>query len=343
MVAHADVTGKFVYVGSADGVVTKLRVDTTPPKEFQIEKQSESLGYAAVGLVVGKLDGQNDEVLVATYRALHRLDLSLVPRQGIPNELALPWEHTRPTHLQIVDLFDDGQSYLLYTTQHGQLVVRDKDLNLVCDYPEPAIADLVVPGIQMTGGSLTMSGSVRPTGGYYGAVRCGLQNTVSGQFYTYAIVSDGGTVRIDPNVGLNPQVPHPPTSGTSTFTFEPIPFVFCRRGRPGDRIEPTLFGPPGAVGGLLVSFPLTRAVPTPLGPLWLDLSQAVDLGAGPLVQGALKIPTLLPHVTSDQVFRGILDLGTVLTFQGVVCDGSRVVLSEAVDVVLARQPKGNRQ
>jgi hypothetical protein len=152
MVAHSEATGKFVYVGSADGVVTKLRVGAAS-QEFQIEKQSESLGYAADGLVVGQLDGQNDEVLVATYRALHRLDLDLVPRQGIPNELALPWEHTRPTHLQIVDLFGDGQKYLLYTTQHGQLVVRDKDLNLVCDYPEPAIADLVVVASQSASGN----------------------------------------------------------------------------------------------------------------------------------------------------------------------------------------------
>ncbi|MCP4968114.1 MAG: hypothetical protein GY926_23125 [bacterium] len=135
------VSGGYIYVGSADGIVTKLELDTST-QQLVIVQQSQSLGYGAWGLV----DAGASSIVVGTYGKLWVLQKSNL---AVTASLDLDWEESRPGRLQyVVDLFPSGSGeHIVFRSQFGQLVVASLGagaLTKVLSYGEPGIQDIVV-------------------------------------------------------------------------------------------------------------------------------------------------------------------------------------------------------
>ncbi len=128
-----------VWVGSADGVVTRLvRNGATDPTlhadALVVDKRCRysadddpvdgpfSLGYGVYGLAVG-----HGHLAIATHRRLFVYDLEGNPDlAGCTFCADLSWNEQRPSELQLVDdLFGDGGVQLMYLSYLGELVVRD--------------------------------------------------------------------------------------------------------------------------------------------------------------------------------------------------------------------------
>ncbi len=142
------VDGGYVYVGSAGGVVTKLEVDAVSG-DFKIVAQSQSLGYRA-----SAMDIENGQLVVATYRHLHVLSAStLAPIRDV----ALDWEHSRPSRLRVVDLYADGNSWIVFSSQNGELVAWDANLTTHFELGEPGIVDFAFGAApRVSGGSVSL-------------------------------------------------------------------------------------------------------------------------------------------------------------------------------------------
>jgi hypothetical protein len=147
--------------------------------------------------------------------------------------------------------------------------------------------------------------------------------------YTHAIRSDASTVDIDPAAPLNTTFPHPPTTGSSTFTTRPLAFVYARRVLPGKTMLPRVHAQDGNIVGLFASAPITGPVPIalpPYGQLWLDLPSTLNLGSGIVSGGSLTFSVPVPDIVTP--------LGTPITLQALTFDGTTLALSEPVDVVI---------
>jgi hypothetical protein len=187
------------------------------------------------------------------------------------------------------------------------------------------VSQIPVFGIDAVRSPLVITGTPQRSG-----VWCG--RAFPSQFvtiYTHAIRSDGSTVDVDPAVPLNTTFPHPPTTGSSTFTTRPLPFVYARRVLPGKTMLPRVHAPDGSIVGLFASAPITGPVPLPLSPyghLWLDLPSTLNLGSGIVSGGSSTFTVPVPDILTP--------LGTPITLQAVTFDGASFALSEPVDVVI---------
>lgn len=133
-----------VWVGSADGVVTRLVRNgaTNPalsPDALIVDKRCRfsgaddpvdgpfSLGYGVYGL-----DVASGYLAVATHRRLFVYDLSTNTELAPCDFCAdLSWNEQRPSDLRIVEnMFGDGGVQLAYLSYLGELVVRDIDTDL---------------------------------------------------------------------------------------------------------------------------------------------------------------------------------------------------------------------
>ena len=139
-----------VYVGSAEGVVTCYYVDqnlNSPHTGELVEvAHSDALGYGAWALAVGDVTGdQVDDVVVGTYRGLFVLDANL----QVVLSLALPWEQTRPHHMQLADVVFGGGLEILFACEMGELAVYSAaggQLAQVASHSEPGLVDFLVLG-----------------------------------------------------------------------------------------------------------------------------------------------------------------------------------------------------
>jgi hypothetical protein len=212
------------------------------------------------------------------------------------------------------------------------LTIRDSDVELSwCEVRGASTANVTQTsngphvGIDMRGGRLRIAGThdLRRSMVACGPVFYSQRPPVP----TWAIRSDGGEVDVDPEVPLNPGIPHDPTTGTSSFKTRPLPFVLCRRVLPGASLAPQVYAPPGSAVGLCASLPVTRPTNTPFGALWLDGPAAICVGGGIVPQGgAWTTAVPVPASTS---------LGTPLVFQAAVFDGRRFALSLPSELVIA--------
>ena len=156
-----------IFVGSADGVVTRFVLDTNASSanylELVVAAQSQPLGYGAFALAIGEFVGSHSgpEVAVGTKQHLFVLDaatLSVLPGRV----LELPYEYTRPRRMQIGNVFDhfeyDGEE-VAFTSLLGHLVVMAGDnFGTMTDLGEPGIADFaILDGQSYSGFSETMS------------------------------------------------------------------------------------------------------------------------------------------------------------------------------------------
>jgi hypothetical protein len=187
------------------------------------------------------------------------------------------------------------------------------------------ISQWPVLGIQATRSPLVITGTPQRSG-----VWCGVAApSMYVRNYTWAIRSDGSTVDVDPAVPLNTTFPHPPTTGGSTFTTRPLPFVYARRVLPGKTMLPRVHAQDGSIVGLFASAPIRGPAPIalpPYGQLWLDLPSTLNLGSGIVSGGSLTFSVPVPDIVTP--------LGTPITLQALTFDGSTLALSEPVDVVI---------
>src|SRR5690606_12867235 len=143
-----------IYVGSADGIVSRLRwAGETPshphPTRLVLDGQCRTSPSAplSLGFGVRGLAEKGNHLFVATHRRIYRFDKSSLDNAtGTMLKVDLSWDESRPRHLRVVDLWDDGTDYLVYTTFYGELVVRDLNLNVVARWSEPGIRDLEIGG-----------------------------------------------------------------------------------------------------------------------------------------------------------------------------------------------------
>lgn len=150
--------GNQVYVGSAEGIVSRLQLadPNDPASEFEVVAQSSTaLGYGAWGLAVdtGIGDASGTRVIVGTYRKLHVLDanlnlLSTFDPGPALGSAGLAW--TRPRRISTSDVFNahPGKE-VVFTTQGGYVVVMQLaggTLSPISVYHEPGVADLVAGG-----------------------------------------------------------------------------------------------------------------------------------------------------------------------------------------------------
>lgn len=153
-----------IYVGSADGVVSRLVVDATgcalavaaQSRDLPNNRPIRDLGVSIRGLALGELDSNHagNEVVVGTHRGLHVLDgetLDLIRETIFAN-----WEYMNPRRIQVVDLdpTNGNGNEILLCSDGGHLLVFNANLGLVTSYPEPGIADLVATN----GGNFTLQG-----------------------------------------------------------------------------------------------------------------------------------------------------------------------------------------
>jgi hypothetical protein len=187
------------------------------------------------------------------------------------------------------------------------------------------ISQWPVLGIQATRSPLVITGTPQRSG-----VWCGVAApSMYVRNYTWAIRSDGSTVDVDPAVPLNTTFPHPPTTGGSTFTTRPLPFVYARRVLPGKTMLPRVHAQDGSIVGLFASAPIRGPAPIalpPYGQLWLDLPSTLNLGSGIVSGGSLTFSVPVPDIVTP--------LGTPITLQALTFDGTTLALSEPVDVVI---------
>jgi hypothetical protein len=138
------VSGSSIYVGGAEGVVTRFELAATPlatEPHFERRAQSPDLGYGAWALDIGNL-GSGNRVVVATAMGLHVLDpvsLALLSSVPLPDR-----KEFRPRRLQIVDLDGQGGAEIVFSTVGGRLAVYDAALQRMAWLDEPGILDFVV-------------------------------------------------------------------------------------------------------------------------------------------------------------------------------------------------------
>jgi hypothetical protein len=88
-----------VFVGSADGLVSKFVVDQTPGMKQRLlrVKQTSRLGHEVFAMTMA-----GNSLVVGTRRHLHRLDpATLLPQQA---PVHLPWEVGQPHHMAFGDV-----------------------------------------------------------------------------------------------------------------------------------------------------------------------------------------------------------------------------------------------
>jgi hypothetical protein len=135
-----------VFVGSADGFVTKLVVDVAHPKQpLRVEARSARLGHRVRALAALE-DGQGGWTLLAgTRRHLHRLDPTSPVLAPAGTSVRLPWEVGQPHHLTVADVLPDHPGKeVVFASQYGGLVFCDTNLALIHEWPEPGIIDFAV-------------------------------------------------------------------------------------------------------------------------------------------------------------------------------------------------------
>lgn len=156
--------GKSVFVGGADGVVTRFVLDTAT-KAFDVAAQSVPLGAFVTALAVGELnDGHSGmEVVVGTKQHLFILDAATLAVLN-HREMQGGFDHTWPRRIQIANVIDSpdypGQDIVM-TTLMGHLLVFSSDdgLNFIdmVDFGEPGIQDFAVLEGQVNVGAHTAS------------------------------------------------------------------------------------------------------------------------------------------------------------------------------------------
>lgn len=148
----AGATKPSIYVGSADGVVSRYEHEATSGELVWRASSHEAsqgtlrdLGYGAFALDVGNVYGSSDpEVVVATWRRIAILDgatLEVIVESTLP-----AWDHFRPKRLYIADLIAGGNPEIVFVTHGGHLVVLDSNLAIRADLFEPGIRDIAVTG-----------------------------------------------------------------------------------------------------------------------------------------------------------------------------------------------------
>ncbi len=150
-----------VYVGSADGFVTRLEMQTLsvggttiqPLVEVQRTKKGNppvpyALGHGTWGLDVGDVDSTRPglELVVAAYDRIGIFDA--VTLEWIL-EINLPsWEYTNPRKLQVANLVPGADEEIVFRTLHGHLVIMGRTPNtnytILYDHAEGGIIDLAI-------------------------------------------------------------------------------------------------------------------------------------------------------------------------------------------------------
>jgi hypothetical protein len=142
-----------IFVGSADGVVTRFVLDSDPQsptfRELVAAAQSLPLSNGAFALAVGEFDEAHSgpEVAVGCRTRLFVLDaatLALVP--GRVHDL--DFEHTSPSAMQIGNVFDHvdytGEE-IAFLSLAGHLVVMSGDnFGTMTDLGEPGLTDFLI-------------------------------------------------------------------------------------------------------------------------------------------------------------------------------------------------------
>ncbi|MFG0304628.1 MAG: hypothetical protein ACF8Q5_00280, partial [Phycisphaerales bacterium JB040] len=143
--------GTFVYVGSAEGVVSRFQLDASD--RFELVDQSPDLGYGAWAMDIGELGAGGPCVAVATAMGLHLLDATDLT--NVLHSVPLPdRKEFRPRRLQLADLDLDGTKEIVFATTGGRLAVYDSSLSRVAWLDEPGIVDFEVgpPGAGIPAG-----------------------------------------------------------------------------------------------------------------------------------------------------------------------------------------------
>lgn len=143
-----------VFVGSADGYVTRLQM--APRGSPSIEPLVEvartkltngtpyALGHGTWGLDIGDIDPNlpGHEVAVASY---DRVALFDAQNLVLIREVSLPsWEYTNPRKLQVADVWSGGGEEIVFRTLHNHLVIMSHDLLIKFEHQEAGIIDLAI-------------------------------------------------------------------------------------------------------------------------------------------------------------------------------------------------------
>lgn len=145
-----------VFVGSADGYVTRLVMAARPVANptiqplVEVERTSKNsqpyaLGYGAWGLAVGNVivsAPERPELVVLSYDKVAIFDaetLTWIREATLPN-----WEYTNPAKLQLGDLLDGAEEEIVFRTLHGHLVIMDQNLTIRYEHQEGGIIDMVI-------------------------------------------------------------------------------------------------------------------------------------------------------------------------------------------------------
>ena len=146
-----------IYVGSADGVITRFQKTTKATVEpleavarSNVNGVDHTFGYGVFALAVGELGTAGAKKVVAgAYRRLAIYDAVTL---NLESTVELDWERTGPMRIQIVDLVvgPPGNEIMLRTL-HGHVLVLDGALALLADIHENSLQDiLAVPGVPTT-------------------------------------------------------------------------------------------------------------------------------------------------------------------------------------------------
>ena len=139
-----------IYVGSAEGVVTRLTLAAN--NELVPQAMSESLGYGAWTLCRAQANGSAaKEIIVGTRRGLHALNSeSLSTILSVRN---LDWEFGNPRHLCRADVIEGGYEEVFFASEHGCIACFSADpsnggFQEIGRYGEPGVIDMIVLGVE---------------------------------------------------------------------------------------------------------------------------------------------------------------------------------------------------
>lgn len=202
--------------------------------------------------------------------------------------------------------------------QHGMVTDRSTVTLVHTDTRGGTLYSGTTPGsgIHMRGGALTVAGIAATTIAAGGAI-IGPNNPAP------AILTEGGTLRIDPSVTLLPFGGSPPISGTASVTTVSVPTL--RAGLAGISLATTFRGQPGDSVFLLIAVPQTPAMDTPFGRLWVSPLAHVVLDRA--LVGSLGV-----HATSTAL--PALPPMTLLTLQTIYSRQGNLGLSTPAPVIL---------
>jgi hypothetical protein len=143
------VHGQRVYVGSADGFVTRFVVDAANPKLPLVrDARSPRLGHECFA-IAPVTSGGSSWIVAGTRRHLHKLSTGLVLQQSVQ----LPYEVGQPRHIVCADVLPGQQASgpeIVFASVHGGLCFYDLALNPLYEWPEPGIIDFAVQGSTVT-------------------------------------------------------------------------------------------------------------------------------------------------------------------------------------------------